>query len=440
VIPLLSVSTVSSRAWLFAWLGAAFQDVERLRGELSSLVDLPTVEERRKAASELAARKELTTGALIEAMRSFRPHEEAKPGIHAVTVPLRVNDATEETEIHLYVPPSYARDRSAPLLLMGHGTGGSGREQHRLWQAVADSLGMLVVSPSEAGKNDGYAFSDRERASALATLRWCRRRFNVDESRVYASGISRGGHLAWDLALRYPDLFAAIAPMIGGPWLGLGTGQNLRYLENVASLPIRDLQGSQDDPGLVLNVRIAFEKLKAAKARDAALHEFPELGHWFRFGAVDWMEFLGHSVRSPIPQQVVRRCARRGEGRAFWVEVLETGKAIQEEFTPQIAKEKWEALDDAGRRRWMNDEAEKRTARLEVRQTGPGAFVAKGAGVESFRLLLAEGMFDPKTPVTVHFNGKRHSRKVSADKTVLLPEFAERFDRTFLPVAEVRVP
>ena len=37
-------------------------------------------------------------------------------------------------------------------------------------------------------------------------------------------------------------------------------------------------------------------------------------------------------------------------------------------------------------------------------------------------------------------NGRRKRKKVALSKLTLLREFAERFDRSFLPVAEVLVP
>ena len=78
---------------------------------------------------------------------------------------------------------------------------------------------------------------------------------------VFVTGISRGGHLTWDLALRHPDLWAGCIPMIGGPRITMQNGQNnLRYLDNVVHLPIRDLQGSGDHPLLpVLEMSLSDE-------------------------------------------------------------------------------------------------------------------------------------------------------------------------------------
>jgi dienelactone hydrolase len=405
---------------------------------LEAVVDLETPSARRKAASTLA--KKHSADELRAACRAFGRFDPLEPGAAVEVVPLRVGKKMEDTELHLYVPPAYDPAEPAPLLLAFHGTGGSGRGMIPQWRTAADAIGMVVLAPSEAGENEGYRFEQRERLAALAALRWVRRRVNVDENRVFATGVSRGGHLAWDLALRFPDRFAGIAPMIGGPRLQTQRAQNnLRYIENVAHLPIRDLQGAQDDPGLVFNVQLAFERLAALVATDAQLFLHPDLGHGFDLGAVDWEEFFGTRRRDPRPARVVRTAAREGEGRAFWVEVTRYGPNVKEEFELKVTQAKWNELDDQGRRRFLAGEANARTARLEVRRAGANEFEARGDSVKEFRLLLTTADFDRTQDVVVQFNGGKKKKRLRPSAHVLLSEFCERFDRTFLPVAELEV-
>lgn len=40
--------------------------------------------------------------------------------------------------------------------------------------------------------------------------------YPVDQNRVYLTGLSMGGYGTWDLAVKYPHRFAAIAPICGG--------------------------------------------------------------------------------------------------------------------------------------------------------------------------------------------------------------------------------
>jgi predicted esterase len=407
--------------------------------ELEALVDLETPGARRQAAAALASRCGADLDLLLEAARGFGRFGPIEPGDSVAVVPLRVGDRVEETELHLHVPPGYDPLEPAPLLVAFHGTGGSGGDMIPLWSAIADRVGMVVLAPTEAGENQGYRFEERERLSALAALRHVRRLVNVDENRLFATGVSRGGHLVWDLALRFPDRFAGIAPMIGAPRLETHDDQNnLRYVENVARLPIRDLQGEGDDPRLVSNVKLAFERLSALVATDAELFLQPGLGHAFDLGAVDWEEFF-RTVRDPLPDRVVRLTARAGEGRASWVDVTRCGPSVREEFALEVPRSEWNSLDDEGRRRRIVREAEERTARLEVLRAGPNRFEARGRGVEEFRLLLPLDDFDPRDAVEVSFDGERKEKRLRPSARVLLLEFAERFDRTFLPVAQLEV-
>ena len=47
------------------------------------------------------------------------------------------------------------------------GAGGAGAQMMHDWTGVADETGMMVVAPTEGGKNAGYAFSAPERAQVL---------------------------------------------------------------------------------------------------------------------------------------------------------------------------------------------------------------------------------------------------------------------------------
>lgn len=52
---------------------------------------------------------------------------------------------------------------------------------------------------------------------------------NVDPNRIYLTGLSRGGYGTWGLASRMHDVFAAAAPICGGP-KGISDYENLRKI------------------------------------------------------------------------------------------------------------------------------------------------------------------------------------------------------------------
>lgn len=415
------------------------QAVDRLGAFLAHAVDKPTAAQRREAADRLAREPGAKVADWLAACAAFGAFEPRPRGQSQQTVDLHVDGEVEPTEVFLYTPRGYDPSVPAPLLLWGHGAGGSGHGHYQQWQREADELGMFVLCVTEFGAVPGWGSTSRERGSQLAALRWARRQANIDENAIFVGGVSRGGHMTWDLILRHPDVWAGALPVVGGPRMQLGPGNNLRYLENVVSLPIRDLQGSQDDPLLVLNLRLAFDRLAQWHAPDAVLHEFPDHGHSADYRAVDWLAFFGHR-REPRPARVVRTAALPDEARAAWLEITGFDRRVAVDAAPRVDARRWQRLDDRGRRELLLDELAERTARLAVEDRGGGRFVADGSQVTSFALWLVPEQLGDGGAVEIRWRGRTTRRRCEPDAEVLLRDFVERFDRTFLPVARVAVP
>lgn len=127
----------------------------------------------------------------------------------------------------LYVPASVAAvPTPVPLVMVLHGGGGSDREvarstRHR-FETLADQAGFILVYPDAIGRI--WDTGEGEVSNALrprrddlaflkATVAAVAARYPVDRSRLFATGISRGGHASYMLACRAPGLFRAIAPV-----------------------------------------------------------------------------------------------------------------------------------------------------------------------------------------------------------------------------------
>ncbi|MCB9876212.1 MAG: alpha/beta hydrolase fold domain-containing protein [Planctomycetes bacterium] len=405
---------------------------------LTKAVDLPTAAERQAAVKELLALDD-HVDRWLEICRSFGTFAQLEPGLLHREVELRVLDRVEKTQLYLYVPKSYDPSKPAPLLLWGHGSGGSGDQQHTLWAPVAEQLGMLVLSPTDPNTDQGYSKEPRERAAALAALRWAKRTCNVDENAVFVGGWSRGGHLAWDLALRYPDLWAGMIPVVGGPLLSPGATSNMRYLENVVPLAIRDLQGSLDDPTLLLHLHITFDKLKKWKAANVELIEFPEQAHGADLDAVDWPPFFA-ARRDPHPKHVVRVAAVPDEARTAWVEITQFTKSVSIDGAPEVSASAWNRLDDAHKRAYLVDAYAKLTARIDITDRGNGRFAGTGDQVHKLTLWLEKEQLGKDGKVELRVGSKTHKKIGVPAAEVLLRDFVERLDRTRLPVARIDVP
>lgn len=411
-----------------------------IANDLREALALAAPKDRRAAAIAITRRKDATLETVTLAIDEALRREAAPSGMRVLRAPIFAEKSVEDVELVVYVPKSYDPAVRAPLIAAFHGTGATGRGQDEMWRETSEKIGAIVVAPGEAGANEGYAFSLRERDAAIGAVRFASANFAIDPNRIYATGISRGGHLTWDVALRRPDRFAAIAPLIGCPRYQLVRGQNnLRFLENLVNTPIRDLQGSKDDPGVLQNLHEAFDKLERFHARDAKLVEFPDRGHDFDFKAVEWPAFFAN-VREPTPERVVFASSNLDEARSYFVEITQFTKDVAENPRIDVQAAAWSKLDAAGQRRLVQERIDSDTARIEVVRSSPGRFEVTARGVARFRLLLSQGMFDPAVPVEVVFNGKATRRKVVPDLKVLLTEFVERLDRSFLPIASIEVP
>jgi hypothetical protein len=125
-------------------------------------------------------------------------------------------------------------------------------------------------------------------------------------------------------------------------------------------------------------------------------------------------------------------------GRCHWLEILRTeGKPVA--WPPPLPAQ-WSKLDEQARRNWTDDYLRDATPRLQASMTGPGRFEVEDRDIGRFRLLLTEAMLGTGGSVVVKWRGHVLAKRAVPGTITFLLEFAERFDRTFLPTAEVVLP
>ena len=136
---------------------------------------------------------------------------------------------------------------------------------------------------------------------------------------------------------------------------------------------------------------------------------------------------------------MVRVAAEPTEVRASWVELGKVHGSARPDAQPTVSAS-FATLDEAGQRAQLHDRYATVTARLQVDDKGGGKFVADGKLVAGFTLLLEPAQLGKDGACEVRWQNKPVKKTAKPDVAVLLREFAERFDRTFLPVAQVQVP
>lgn len=140
-----------------------------------------------------------------------------------------------------YAPPNLAS--GAPLVLALHGSMGNAEQMRRStgygFERLADRHGFVLAYP------EGYDhhWNDcRKKASFTARrlgiddvgylralVARFRSEYGVDSTRIYAVGVSNGGHMIYRLALEAPDLVLAVAAVAA----------NLPAAENMECTPVR---------------------------------------------------------------------------------------------------------------------------------------------------------------------------------------------------------
>ncbi|NRB52054.1 MAG: T9SS type A sorting domain-containing protein [Saprospiraceae bacterium] len=126
----------------------------------------------------------------------------------------------------LYVPDSYSGDTPVPLVLNFHGYTSNANDQ--MWygdfRAIADTAGFLVVHPQGSllngithwnvgGWTIGSTTDDVGFTEAL--LDELSTDYNIDQKRIYSTGMSNGGFMSFLLACQLSDRIAAIASVTG---------------------------------------------------------------------------------------------------------------------------------------------------------------------------------------------------------------------------------
>jgi predicted peptidase len=112
----------------------------------------------------------------------------------------------------------------------------------------------------------------------------------IDADRIYVTGLSSGGWAAWNLALSYPDKFAAIVPISGFVDL-----IELESACTIANIPTRIFHGLLDDVVKVDYAITIYKELKKCNAKNVQLTIFDDAGHdsWSRVyddpEIYDWM-------------------------------------------------------------------------------------------------------------------------------------------------------
>jgi predicted peptidase len=175
----------------------------------------------------------------------------------------------------LYLPKGYGekKEQKWPLMLFLHGAGERGNDLNLVKKHGPPKLvdqgkefPFIIVSPQCPSES----WWTEQLDALTALLDDVQAKYAVDPDRVYLTGLSMGGFGTWALACRYPERFAAIAPICGG-----GEWFLAPRLKNV---PVWAFHGAKDP---VVPLRESTEMVESLKKAggDVQLTVYPEAQH-----------------------------------------------------------------------------------------------------------------------------------------------------------------
>ena len=174
----------------------------------------------------------------------------------------------------LYLPPAYNHDSHArfPLILFLHGSGETGNDlelvkKNGIPKLISEGkdFPFVVVSPQNPSSDRSW---DTKALKLL--LDEITARYRIDTNRLYLTGLSMGGWGTWDMAFRYPYLFAAIAPVCGFFDYILG--------DEFKQVAVWIFHGAKDDVVPVDRAVSMFESVRKAGG-EVKITIYPEANH-----------------------------------------------------------------------------------------------------------------------------------------------------------------
>jgi predicted peptidase len=192
-------------------------------------------------------------------------------GFQMKTIP--VDD--KEIKYVVYIPPVYDAKKAIPAIVFLNGMGECGSDGLK---QVGQGIGTAVLFGVEKWpfiiifpqKQDTYANWEDEDDMVMAILEKTRKEYDIDNSRIYLTGISQGGHGTWTIGAKHADLFAAIAPICG--W------GDEEIAKKLTKMPIWAFHGDADDAVSVESSRKMSEYLKTSGG-SCKLTIYPGVGH-----------------------------------------------------------------------------------------------------------------------------------------------------------------
>lgn len=300
----------------------------------------------------------------------------------------------------LYLPKNYNPKKKYPFVVMLHGAGSNHRlalrrvfgksnaegesdvEASRYFPEWKD-VDYIVVSSFARGTMGYQGVAEKDVMDMIADAK---KRFSIDENRMYLTGLSMGGGGTMWVGLSYPDMWAAIAPVCPAPPAG-----TLELVPNALNFPVYFFQGDVDPAVKVDSTRKWVQRLKDAGTK-VEYTEYPGVKHnsWENAYKDEFIfDWFSRFQRNPYPERVRFATSQYKHNKSYWVTL--------DDFTPGT------------------------TALIDAKFTAGNSIEISTQGLKAFSLnLQGHRGFKAKKPLTLVINGQ--TINVNTDGVLTLTE------------------
>ena len=371
-------------------------------------------------------------------LKAGRTYGTAKKG--RITITTVVRDQTLDNVLE--VPDTYDPAKRWPLRVSLHG--GVGRRPPQQGDAPPRPLsnrtpldGELVLHPRAWETTEWWTRAAVDNIMRLVER--VKRDYNVDESRIYVTGVSDGGTGVYFLAMREATLWAACLPLNGHPLVlaNPATGvEGSLFPANAANCPMHAVNGGKDRLYPAASVEPFVDLFRRAGAT-LEWQVFPDANHdvsWWPDERARYQAFLAKHPRVAHPLSITWETDDVSSKRFRWLIVQNPGHARASDARLEDVN-----TVSMGRGQTLLYDRDRPSGRVDAVRRG-NAFDVKSRDVEEVTLLLSRDVIDFRKPVQVTVNGKVVHDAVVAEDMATLHEWAERdHDRTMLYTAALRV-
>jgi len=242
----------------------------------------------------------------------------------------------------IFVPHDYDAHRPWPLVVALHGAGSDHRHMLRRAFGLDNGAGetdeeasrnepvfpevpAIVVAPYGRGELMGWdGLGERDALRVLADVQCA---YKIDPARISLTGLSMGGGGTWQIGLRHPELFAALAPICGvtdvRKWIkpeergdydekALEALSPPAFAENAAGLRVFIFHGDADPVVPVENSRRMAARFKALGwlGKAVTYTEYPGVDHhaWTKaYAGAELLRTLAGIARDPKAPRAPRK-------------------------------------------------------------------------------------------------------------------------------------